>query len=1775
MRKAHTMNLIVARWLLAISTLVALLGSSALGWAQSTDGLYRSSPLGAYPPNLGFGATGPMMMLAASKDHTLFSPIYTDYEDIDGDGTDDFTFKPTFRYYGYFDSAKCYTYNAGWGDNRGRFEPAVASDRDSATGRLSCPRGQSYWSGNFLNWATMTRLDVVRKTLYGGFRREDTAQSTTLEMALLSQDAHSFVKYYSGSDVADYTPFDAATDLQGAGITICNRSSNRTDPDATSYPMMRVVRGNYSLWATTPGTVCNWGDGTTNGFVFGEKVRAFYGKYGPSQGATTPDATAHQTLLPVESVHGLRASSAGPDFAVRVQACKASMTDGERCQVYSSTGSDGTTTLSYKPIGLLQEFGTTAQALKASRAEFGLITGSFDSNLRGGALRKNVGSVNDEVDRATGRFCHNISSGLPAECLAVGGGSRVEGIIKTFDRIRLYDAGNFNASAAGARGFVIPKEIVNGQFPSWGNPMSEMVVQALAYFAGRPSFDQPASMARDGVLNLPVNVAPRDPLSNSSIDAASGLTRGSLYGKGICRPMHLLAISSGSVSFDAPGSSDGDTYSSADYFLRANGQSRSLADWTDMVGDASREAINGTRRSVGSASGDFGNDCTAKLIGTGQGVGATYTPGLSSVTGVCPEAPGVKGAYIAAGAAFMANTSAIRTLGSATTATLRTAAGLTADTGADMLSANLPASALRVKSYAASLSGGVARIEIPIGNTGRKVFITPESTWDHERDIPDLMPGAMLTFRALYAGPVAGTTNTSGAYIVTWNDAQFGGDYDMDLVGFIRWELAPAAGQAGAYDLTVLTDVLGHDAGAKGSHGFSIMGAAAAPDDTFKTDGRYLTHGSNGYFKTGRCAELNDVSDAYNLDCRFTNDGLDGDRFAWPAAYRGASASVGFIDQVGSGSVRYSTTVATKFRVTAGADAVTLRDPLWYMAKYGSFDTGERKAFAMASNASPQGTNWDSENNNGLACSGAACADGEPDGYFLARRPELLESRLRKLLESITQANGTTPALSSSQLISGSIKYVTRFSPDSFSGDVEAYALGTDGAFPSTPTYRAGPQLALASGRGSTSDQTAATRQVITNDGFTGKAFVWGGTGLGIDATPDYARALTGAAATATTLSTAQAQLGADLVAYMRGSNTGEGVKFRAREAGNLMGPVVNSTPWVQDSQTSARYTDADFPSTAPSYRTFALAKTARAGVLWVGANDGMLHGFRASDLRPLLSYVPSPLVARLGGALSVSNTSAVPLADGSPFTADVMVPSGSTSVWRTYLFSSLGRGGRAIFALDVTGAGGLLAGGSDSETLGEARASNIFRWVLTATDDADLGYGLVTPVRHSVSGQASQVVYLNNRKFAVLVPNGHGSGAGRAVLFIVNADGPGASATSWKDSAGQPVGYTKLLTAATDSGNGLMGATWVDLDNNGTADVVYATDLKGQVWKFDLRSDNPANWRSALIGGGVPVPLFTARVDANTTLPITTAPVVSFPSFGGTMVSFGTGRAIESSDFPDTSVVQRFFSVWDKGRYAEDQIYPPVNNATPNPLPSVLRSVTRTLNAGTTAEATASVPSFLKRVLRRSSDGFVYQVRTNAQGEPLTASGSVATSLDQEVPLLDSASAVGFDPAVNDGWFFQFPESGEAVLSSPVSRQNFVLFTSVRPQSSSAAEQSCSVAPLGTVYGFNPISGLPVAGLLKPYVIRDASGAVISTVNAMGNDLGKDQGGIVSRDATPFTERTCDANGQNCVNKPVPRCAAGKIASRFMSANSDINGCVPANDLRIQWREIPGMKTR
>ena len=78
-----------------------------------------SRPRATVPPNVVTTSNRPMVMLAVSKDHSLFGPVYSDFEDLNDDGIIDTTFIPNFRYYGYFDATKCYSYIT----SSGQFEP--------------------------------------------------------------------------------------------------------------------------------------------------------------------------------------------------------------------------------------------------------------------------------------------------------------------------------------------------------------------------------------------------------------------------------------------------------------------------------------------------------------------------------------------------------------------------------------------------------------------------------------------------------------------------------------------------------------------------------------------------------------------------------------------------------------------------------------------------------------------------------------------------------------------------------------------------------------------------------------------------------------------------------------------------------------------------------------------------------------------------------------------------------------------------------------------------------------------------------------------------------------------------------------------------------------------------------------------------------------------------------------------------------------------------------------------------------------------------------------------------------------------------------------------------------------------------------------------------------------------------------------------------------------------------------------------------------------------
>lgn len=197
--------------------------------AQSNNGSGTASTSGLLnlfdQPHLAGENIPPYVMITASKDQQLFKKAYDDYSDLNDDGVLDTTYNHNIDYYGYFDSYKCYTYS----DGQRRFEPASITSNKYCSGA---------WSGNFLNWASMTRADALRKVLFGGLRSPDrsgtggdadgindgdTTSSTVLERAYLPYTAHAFTKYYDGADINQLTPFSLnARVAEGVSIAASN-----------------------------------------------------------------------------------------------------------------------------------------------------------------------------------------------------------------------------------------------------------------------------------------------------------------------------------------------------------------------------------------------------------------------------------------------------------------------------------------------------------------------------------------------------------------------------------------------------------------------------------------------------------------------------------------------------------------------------------------------------------------------------------------------------------------------------------------------------------------------------------------------------------------------------------------------------------------------------------------------------------------------------------------------------------------------------------------------------------------------------------------------------------------------------------------------------------------------------------------------------------------------------------------------------------------------------------------------------------------------------------------------------------------------------------------------------------------------------------------------------------------------------------------------------------------------------------------------------------------
>ncbi len=188
--------------------------------ARAQVSTHTMAEFSSQPISLIESAVSPQVIINASNDHQLFFKAYNDYSDLTGDGVPETTYINDIEYFGYFDSYKCYDYDS----TQQRFVPVAHTADKYCTGA-----NDAYWSGNFLNWASMTRIDAIRKILFGGHRRIDTSNETVLERAYLPPDIHAFAKYYKGSDVNALTPFTVNTTAPtGKSASIVKLSSTLT-----------------------------------------------------------------------------------------------------------------------------------------------------------------------------------------------------------------------------------------------------------------------------------------------------------------------------------------------------------------------------------------------------------------------------------------------------------------------------------------------------------------------------------------------------------------------------------------------------------------------------------------------------------------------------------------------------------------------------------------------------------------------------------------------------------------------------------------------------------------------------------------------------------------------------------------------------------------------------------------------------------------------------------------------------------------------------------------------------------------------------------------------------------------------------------------------------------------------------------------------------------------------------------------------------------------------------------------------------------------------------------------------------------------------------------------------------------------------------------------------------------------------------------------------------------------------------------------------------------
>ena len=576
--------------------------------------------------------------------------------------------------------------------------------------------------------------------------------------------------------------------------------------------------------------------------------------------------------------------------------------------------------------------------------------------------------------------------------------------------------------------------------------------------------------------------------------------------------------------------------------------------------------------------------------------------------------------------------------------------------------------------------------------------------------------------------------------------------------------------------------------------------------------------------------------------------------------------------------------------------------------------------------------------------------------------------------------------------------------------------------------------------------------------------------------------------------------LGQDRLDYLRGKRNLEGTTFRLRN--KLLGDIVNSAV-VYSGKPATNINSSSYASFVATVNALN-SGAGRKPAVFVGANDGMLHAFEATvgettSGQELFAYIPSwmgPKLSALTQSSYINNHQAY--VDGPPVVAEALVGQ-SPDVWKTVLVSGTGAGGRGVFALDVT----------NPSTFGP---SNVM-WEFTQLDDPSMGYVIGRPQIVKLRTNSSSGV-AQYRWFAAIASGvnnyqddglGNFSTTGAPVLFLLALDK--AAGAAWTSSGANPNYYKITLPLATTATASGLANFSVALGTTGEAKQMYMGDLHGNLWKldFDLASAGTADWTmnklSPFVKSGAAYPLYIAKDATALTKrqPITMAPsLIRGNSASSTYVAFGTGKYLEVADKSSTSQ-QSVYAIFDNESTTSD-------DASNSARESVIRGRDR-LKAGTVNTGTATV----------SVDTFTW-------GRP-AVSVNLATTAERA------------------GWFFDFPYTGERLVSNAKSIGDYLIFSSLIPGASGSASTCTAAGGGGAEYTINIDTG---DGTFR-----------LSTVGIMGEPL-------VMEVASATTYTQPDNTGRRkkrVVNQTIQQGATG-LATTTSVVTEYIAG-------RLSWRQI------